>query len=484
MIELSIAQAKVGLKEKKFSATELTQAYLDRIKATDDKLHSYITVTADQALEQAKKIDEKGDFSGILAGIPMSLKDVVCTEGIKTTACSKILENFVPPYNAHMYDRLLDTGSILLGKTNTDEFTMGSSSENSYFGVTKNPWNLEYVAGGSSGGPAASVAADQCTFSIGTDTGGSIRQPASFCSTVGLKVTYGRVPRYGCIPYASSFDTIGPLTKTVEDAALVLQAIAGKSEKDATTPDVPVPDYSSFLKKDLTGVTFGVPKEYFQLIDPEGISAIEEGIKILESLGAKREDVSLPLTKYSIPTYYILVKSEGSTNLARYDGIKYGHTTDDAKELEEIYMKSRSEGFGDEVKRTIMLGTYALSAGYYDAFYLKAAKVRALMKMDFEKVFKRCDVLITPTSPFPPFKIGDRTHDPMAMYMADTLTTAVNLAGVCGMSIPTGFYKEGLTKGLPIGMQIIANQFKEGNLFHVGHAFEKATEWHKKKPSL
>jgi len=481
MIDLSISQAKAGLKEKKFSATELTQAYLDRIKATDDKLHSYITITADQALEQAKKIDKKGDFSGLLTGIPMNLKDVVCTAGIKTTACSKILEDFVPPYNAHMYDRLLAAGSILLGKTNTDEFTMGSSSENSYFGVTKNPWNTEYVSGGSSGGPAASVAADQCTFSIGTDTGGSIRQPASLCSTVGLKVTYGRVPRHGCISYASSFDTIGPFTKTVEDAALVLQAIAGRSEKDATTPDIPVPDYSSFLKENLTGLTLGLPKEYFgQGVDKEVSGAVMESVEVMKKLGANIIEVSLPLTKYAIPTYYILVKSEGSTNMARYDGIKYGHTTDDAKELQEIYIKSRSEGFGDEVKRTIMLGTYSLSAGYYDAFYLKAAKVRAMMKKEFEDVFEKCDALITPTAPTTAFKIGEKADDPLAMYMCDILTTPINLAGICGMSVPAGFSK----LGLPIGMQIVAGQFKEGNLFHVGHAFEKATEWHKKKPAL
>jgi len=481
MIDLSIAESKAGLKEKKFSATELTQAYLDRIKATDDKLHAYITITPEVALEQAKKIDEKGDYSGILEGIPMNLKDVVCTAGIKTTACSKILENFVPPYNAHVYDRLLDAGSILLGKTNTDEFTMGSSSENSFFGVTANPWNTDYVSGGSSGGPAASVSADQCTFSIGTDTGGSIRQPGSLCSTVGLKVTYGRVPRYGCMPYASSFDSIGPLTKTVEDAALVLQAIAGRSEKDATTPDKPVPNYSDFLKEDLKGLTLGLPKEYFgQGVDKEVSDAVMEGVEVMKKLGANIVEVSLPLTKYAIPTYYILVKSEASTNMARYDGIKYGHTTDDAKELQEIYMNSRSEGFGDEVKRTIMMGTYALSAGYYDAYYLKAAKVRALMKKEFEDVFEKCDALITPTAPTPSFKIGEKADDPMAMYMCDILTTPLNLAGICGMSVPAGFSSE----GLPIGMQIIAGQFKEGNLFHVGHAFEKATEWHKKKPSL
>ena len=481
MIDLTIAQSKAGLKEKKFSATELTRSYLDRIKATDDKLHAYITVTEDVALEQAKKIDKKGDYSGLLEGIPMNLKDCVCTAGIRTTACSKILENFVPPYNAHMYDRLLDAGTILLGKTNTDEFTMGASSENSYFGVTANPWNTAYVSGGSSGGPAASVAADQCTFSIGTDTGGSIRQPASLCGAVGLKVTYGRVPRYGCIPYASSFDTVGPITKTVEDAALVLQAIAGRSEKDATTPDVPVPDYADFLKEDLTGITLGLPKEYFgQGVDKEVSETVMKGVEVMKQLGAKVIEISLPLTKYAIPTYYILVKSEGSTNMARYDGIKYGHTTDQAKELQDIYMNSRSEGFGDEVKRTIMLGTYALSAGYYDAYYLKAAKVRALMKKEFEEAFEKCDALITPTSPTPAFKIGEKVDDPLAMYMCDVLTVPINLAGICGMSVPAGFS----SNGLPISIQIIAGQYKEGNLFHVGHAFEKATEWHKKKPNL
>ncbi len=481
MIDLSISQAKKALQNKEFSATELTQAYLDRIQATDDKLNAYITVTPDVALSQAKALDEKGDFSGLLSGIPMNLKDVVSTDGIKTTACSKMLENFVPPYNAHVYDRLLAAGSILLGKSNTDEFTMGSSCESSYFGPAKNPWNTDYTAGGSSGGPSASVAADQCAFSIGTDTGGSIRQPAALTSCVGLKVTYGRVPRHGCIPYASSFDTIGPLTKTVEDAALVLQAIAGQSEKDATTPAVPVPDYSSFLKQDLTGVTLGIPKEYFgDGVDSEVVKSVMDGVEVMKKLGATIVDVSLPLTKYAIPTYYLLVKSEGSTNMSRYDGIKYGHTTDQAKELEEIYMKSRAEGFGDEVKRTIMIGTYALSAGYYDAFYLKAAKVRALMKQEFEAAFEKCDALITPTSPTLPFKLGEKKDDPLAMYMSDILTTPVNLAGICGMSIPAGFSES----GLPIGMQIIANQFKEGNLFHVGHAFEKATEWHLKKPSL
>lgn len=481
MIELTISQANKALKEKQFTATELTQAYLDRIDQTNAKLNAFVTVTKDVALEQAKKIDEKGDFSSPLSGIPMNLKDIICTDGIKTTACSKILENFVPPYNAHVYDRLLEAGAILLGKTNTDEFAMGSSTENSCFGPTKNPWNLECVAGGSSGGPAASVAADLSAFSIGSDTGGSIRLPASLCSLVGLKVTYGRVPRHGCMAYASSFDTIGPFTKTVEDATLIFQTIAGQSEKDATTVDFKLPDYSEFLKTDLKGMKLGIPKEYFaEGVEEEIVETVMKAVETMKKLGAEVVEVTLPLTKYAIPAYYLLVKSEASTNLARYDGIKYGHTTDQAKELEEIYMKSRAEGFGDEVKRTIMIGTYALSSGYYDAFYLKAAKVRTLIKQEFEEVFTTCDALITPTSPILPFKIGEKASDPMAMYMADILTTPISLAGLPALSVPAGFSQT----GLPIGLQIIANQFEEGKLFHVGHAFEQATEWHLKKPKF
>ena len=325
------------------------------------------------------------------------------------------------------------------------------------------------------------MAADLSVFSLGSDTGGSIRLPASYCSLVGLKVTYGRVPRHGCTAYASSFDTIGPFTKTVEDAALVLQTIAGQSEWDATTVDTPVPHYADFLKTDLKGVRLGIPKEYFaEGVEKEVSDAVMAGIEVLKGLGAEIVEVSLPLTKYAIPTYYLLAKSEGSANMARYDGIKYGHTTDQAKELEEIYLKSRSEGFGDEVKRTIILGTYALSAGYYDAFYLKAAKVRALIKQEFEEVFKTCDALIAPASPTLPFKIGEKAADPMAMYMVDILTTPINLAGIPALSVPAGFSQS----GLPIGMQIMAKQFDEGRLFHVGHAFEQATEWHQRKPSF
>lgn len=481
MIDLTIAQAHRGLKEKKFSAAELAGAYLKRIKTLNGALNAYVTVTEKEALAQAKAVDESGDFSSPLAGIPMGLKDVVCTRGIRTTACSGMLADFVPPYSAHVYDRLRAAGAVLLGKMNTDEFTMGSSNETSHFGPVKNPWNPQYVPGGSSGGPAAGVSADLCAFGIGTDTGGSIRQPASLCSCVGLKVTYGRVPRHGVMSYASSFDTIGPLAKTVEDAALVLAAIAGKSEQDPTTPDMPVPDYARALRTDLKGMTVGVPEEFFgEGVDPEVAETIRRETGVLKKLGAKVIGVSLPLTRYAIPAYYLLAKSEASTNMARYDGVRFGHATDGAKSLEELYMKSRGEGFGDEVKRAIMLGTYALSAGYYDAFYLKAAKVRALIKQEYERAFEKCDVLVAPVSPFPAFKIGEKMDDPLAMYMADTLTVPINLAGVPALSVPAGFSKN----GLPIGMQIIAGQFKEENLFAVGHAYEQATEWHKQKPKL
>lgn len=479
-MNLTIRQANEGLKTKKFSCRELTQSYLNRIKETDERLGAFITVTEKEALTTADKIDQEGDFNAPLKGIPMNLKDIICTKDIKTTACSKILENFVPPYDADVTARLKNAGCVLLGKTNTDQFAMGSSTETSAFKVTKNPWDLTRVAGGSSGGPAASITANQSIFSIGTDTGGSIRQPASLVSCVGLKVTYGRVPRYGVISYASSFDTIGPLTKTVEDAAIVLNSIAGQSENDSTTPPQPVPDYTSFLKEGLKGIKVGVPKEYFEGVEAETTQIINESIQTLKKLGAEIVEVNLPLTKYAIPTYYILVKSEGSTNMARYDGVKYGHTADDAKELLEIYTKSRNEGFGDEVKRTIMLGTYTLSSGYYDAYYLKAAKVRALMKKEYDEVFQKCDVLAAPTSPFPAFKIGERCDDPLAMYAADTLTVPAGICGLPGISLPAGFSQN----GLPVGLQLLGDQFQEGKILHAAHAFEKATGFHTKSPSF
>ncbi len=478
MENLTIAEANQGLKDGKFTSVELTQAYLEKAKADD--LNSYISVTEEMALEQAKTADSKGDFTTPLTGIPMNLKDLVCVKGTQTTAGSKILKGFKPAYTADFAERLLNTGAVLLGKTNTDEFAMGGSNETSAYGPVKNPWDKERVPGGSSGGPAASVAADQAVYAIGSDTGGSIRQPASFCSTVGLKVTYGRVPRHGVTAYASSFDTIGPITKTVEDAAMVLNTIAGKSDKDSTTPDVDVPDYTKALNKDIKGIKVGVPKEFFaEGVEEETKKIVEAGIETLKALGAEVKEVSLPLTKYAIPAYYILVKSEASTNMARYDGVKYGHTTDDAKELLEIYMKSRGEGFGDEVKRAIMLGTYTLSAGYFDAYYLKAAKVRNLIKQEYEKMFEEVDVLATPVSPFPAFKIGEKIDDPVAMYSADILTTPINLAGVPALSVPAGFTEA----GLPVGMQLIAKQFAEETLLHVGYAFEQATDFHTKRPS-
>ncbi|QQR83877.1 Asp-tRNA(Asn)/Glu-tRNA(Gln) amidotransferase subunit GatA [Candidatus Peregrinibacteria bacterium] len=468
---MTIKEINTGLNEKKFSCAEITQEYLDRIEIKNRELNSFITISKERALEEAKQLDANKDFSHPLAGVPMALKDVVCTQGIKTTDGSKMLENFIPPYNAVVADRLKNAGTVLLGKTNTDEFTMGSSNETSYFGPVKNPHNPDYVPGGSSGGSAAAVAAHLATFSIGTDTGGSIRQPASFCGVVGLKVTYGRVPRYGVLSYASSFDTVGPITQTVEDAAIVLNTIAGPSEKDSTTPAVHMPDYTQFLKTDLKGVKVGVPKEFFaQGVDPSVIKVAENAIETLRQLGAELVEINLPMTEYAIPTYYILVKSEASSNMSRYDGIKYGHATDHAKELEEVYLKSRAEGFGDEVKRAIMLGTYALSAGYYDAYYLKAAKVRNLIKQEYEAVFQKCDVMIGPVSPIPPFKIGEKIDDPISMYLADTLSVPMNLAGICGLALPAGKSEN----GLPIGIQLMANQFKEENLFHVGHAFEQA----------
>ena len=481
MIELSIAEANKRLKNKEFSAVDFTKAFLDRIDNVDKKINSYVTVSSDYALEKAKKVDKIGDFSNPLAGIPMNLKDIICTKGIRTTASSKMLENFIPEYSSDVFERLDKSGAILLGKTNTDQFAMGSSSETSYFGVTKNPWNTEYVAGGSSGGPAASVSADECIFSIGTDTGGSIRQPASLCSCVGLKVSYGKVSRFGVISYASSFDTIGPLTKTVEDAAIVLNEIAARSKNDSTSIDNKIDDYTKFLKKDLDGVKVGVAKEYFeQGVEEETVNIIKNSISILKSLGAEIVDVSLPLTKYAIPVYYLLVKSEASSNMSRYDGVKYGYTSKDAENLIDNYIKSRSDAFGDEVKRTIMLGTYALSSGYYDDFYLKAAKIRTLMKNEYKETFKKCDVLVAPTSPFPSFKIGSKIDNPLAMYAADTLTVPAGICGLPGISVPASFSSE----NLPIGMQLLADNEEEAKILHVAYAFEQAVNIYKNKPLI
>ena len=486
MHRLTIAEAHQKLKNKEISSKELTQACINHIKKIDRNIKAYLTITEKEALAQAEKQDKKGDFSHPLAGIPVAIKDVYCTKGIKTTAASKILANYVPPYDGTVVKKLKKAGAVILGKVNTDEFTMGSSTENSAFQTTSNPWDLERAAGGSSGGSSAAVAADECIYSLGTDTGGSIRQPASFCSCTGLKNTYGRVSRYGVMSYASSFDTIGPLTKTAEDAAIVLETIAGIDSKDATTIDKPVLQYSRLIKDNLKGMRIGVPKEYFaEGLDPRIEQITRESLKIFKSLGANIEEVSLPLTKYAIAAYYLLVKSEASTNMARYDGIKYGQTSDnpEVKELADIYAYSRSEGFGDEVKRAIMMGTYTLSAGYYDAYYLKAAKVRALMKKEYDEVFQKVDVLITPVSPVLPIKIGEKVNDPLAMYMIDVLTVPINLAGICGLSVPAGFVEEN-NKKLPVGVQILGAQFNEETILKAGYNFQQNTDFHLQKPEL
>lgn len=471
------------LESKAISATELTQGFLDRIQAVDPDIKAFITVTKEEALSQAKIVDEKlskGEKLGALEGIPMALKDNLCTDGIRTTCSSKILENFIPPYNATVKEKLNEAGAILLGKLNMDEFAMGSSTENSGFFMTHNPWDLDRVPGGSSGGSVASVAADTAVFSLGSDTGGSIRQPAAFCGVVGLKPTYGVVSRYGLIAYASSLDQIGPVTKTVADNALVMNAIAGHDAKDSTSVPFEKPDYTQFLSEDIRGLRIGVPKEYFgQGMDPHVEAVIREAIRTYESLGAIVQECSLPHTEYAMPAYYLIATAEASSNLARYDGVRYGHRTETAEDVISLFCKTRAEGFGSEVKRRIMLGTYALSAGYYDAYYLKAQKVRTLIVQDFDRAFEKFDVLLSPTAPTPAFRIGEKSGDPLTMYMSDVCTVPINLAGIPALSIPAGF-----VDGLPVGMQLMGKHFGEGTLYKAAYAFEKNTTFHTVKPSL
>lgn len=471
------------LVNKEISATELTQAFLTRIQAVDSDIKAFVSVTEETALSQAQKVDEKlarGEKLGALEGIPMALKDNLCTEGIRTTCSSKILENFIPPYSATVAERLQDAGAILLGKLNMDEFAMGSSTENSRFFPTHNPWDLERVPGGSSGGSVATVAADQAVYTLGSDTGGSIRQPAAFCGVVGLKPTYGVVSRYGLIAYASSLDQIGPITKTVEDNALVLNAIAGHDSKDSTSVPFNKPDYTQFLVNDIKGLRIGVPKEYFgQGMDPNVEKVIREGIQTLENLGAIVEECSLPNTEYAMPAYYLIAPAEASSNLARYDGVRYGHRAEGVEDVLGLFCKTRAEGFGSEVKRRIMLGTYALSAGYYDAYYVKAQKVRTLIKQDFDRAFEKFDVLLSPTAPTPAFRIGEKSGDPLTMYLSDVCTVPINLAGIPALSIPAGF-----VDGLPIGLQLMGKPFNEGTLYRVAYTFEQNTSFHTVKPSL
>jgi aspartyl-tRNA(Asn)/glutamyl-tRNA(Gln) amidotransferase subunit A len=483
----SIRELHHQLIHKERSAVEITQETLDRIQTLEPKLRSFLTVTADRALEQAQQVDAKiaaGEDIGLLAGIPIAIKDNMCTKGIPTTCGSKILQNFVPPYESTVTRRVMEAGAIIVGKTNMDEFAMGSSTETSSYQFTANPWDVERVPGGSSGGSAAAVAGGEVPISLGSDTGGSIRQPASLCGVVGLKPTYGLVSRFGLVAFASSLDQIGPFSRNVEDAAILLKAIAGYDPKDSTSLKVEIPDYVSALKPDFKSrgkLRIGVIQETFgEGLDPAVEAAVNQAVEQFKALGAEVEVVSCPTFRSGIAAYYIIAPSEASANLARYDGVKYGFRADDPDNLLDMYTQTRAQGFGKEVKRRIMIGTYALSAGYYDAYYLKAQKVRTLIKQDFERAFERVDVLISPTSPTTAFKAGEKTDDPLGMYLLDLMTIPVNLAGLPGISIPCGFDD----KGLPIGLQLIGNVLQEELLLSVAYAYEQATEWHKRSPAL
>ncbi|MDN4525185.1 Asp-tRNA(Asn)/Glu-tRNA(Gln) amidotransferase subunit GatA [Fictibacillus fluitans] len=483
LLEKKVSELHDLLHKKEINVTDLVDASFDRISQVEGKVQAFLSLNEEHARRMAKELDDVlAGYPGerILAGLPIALKDNISTKGIRTTSGSKILDNFNPIYDATVANRLYEAGAITIGKLNMDEFAMGSSNENSGFHVTKNPWNTDYVPGGSSGGSAASVAASEVLFSLGSDTGGSIRQPAAYCGVVGLKPTYGLVSRFGLIAFASSLDQIGPITRTVEDNAYLLQAIAGHDAMDSTSANVEIPDYLSSLTGDIKGLRIAVPKEYLaEGVDPEVKEKVMEALKVLEGQGATWEEVSLPHSKYALATYYLLSSSEASANLSRFDGVRYGVRSDNAENLLELYKNSRSEGFGDEVKRRIMLGTFALSSGYYDAYYKKAQKVRTLIKNDFEQVFNDFDVIIGPTTPTTAFKIGEKTDDPLTMYANDILTIPVNLAGVPAISVPCGF-----SNGLPVGLQIIGKHFDESTIYRVASVFEQATEHHKAKPQL
>ncbi|WP_017317464.1 Asp-tRNA(Asn)/Glu-tRNA(Gln) amidotransferase subunit GatA [Mastigocladopsis repens] len=482
----SIRKLHTQLIKKERSAVEITTEAIDRIQALEPKLHSFLCVTAEQALEQARNVDAKiaaGEEIGVLAGIPIGIKDNMCTKGIPTTCASRILENFVPPYESTVTQKLADASAVMVGKTNLDEFAMGGSTENSAFKLTANPWDLSRVPGGSSGGSAAAVAAGECVVSLGSDTGGSIRQPASFCGVVGMKPTYGLVSRYGLVAFASSLDQIGPFARTVEDAAILLNAIAGYDPKDSTSLKVEIPDYTANLKPDLPKgkLKIGVIKETFgEGLDSQVEEAVHKAIEQLKELGAEIQEISCPRFRSGLPSYYIIAPSEASANLARYDGVKYGYRAPDTDNLISMYSRTRAAGFGAEVKRRIMIGTYTLSAGYYDAYYLKAQKVRTLIKEDFEKAFAKVDVLVCPTVPTTAFKAGEKTDDPLSMYLLDLMTIPANLAGLPGLSVPCGFDNN----GLPIGLQLIGNVLQEDQLFQVAYAYEQATTWHQRSPQL
>ncbi len=472
---LTIAQTRAAIAEKQITATRLAEESLDKIKAEDTEIHAWLTLSAERALARAKRIDDliaKGDPLPPLAGVPVGVKDVMVTRGLRTTAGSKILDDFIPPYDCTAVARLEAAGAIILGKTNCDEFAMGSSNENSAYGPVRNPCDKTRVPGGSSGGSAAAVAAGMAVAALGSDTGGSIRQPASFCGVVGLMPTYGRVSRYGLIAFASSLDHIGPLTRTVRDAAVVLRVIAGHDPLDSTSTDVPVPDYEQGLSKPVRGLKLGVPREYFgEGLDPEVRAAVEAAIARLGAQDAEVVPISLPHTPYAVPTYYVVATAEASANLARYDAVRYGYRAPQARTLAEMYRRTRDQGFGAEVKRRIMLGTYALSAGYYDAYYLKAQKVRTLLASDFEAAFRQVDAIVTPTAPTAAFGLGEKTDDPLAMYLADIYTVTGDLVGVPGISVPCGMTRS----GLPIGLQVLGRHFDEATVLRIAQAVEVST---------
>jgi aspartyl-tRNA(Asn)/glutamyl-tRNA(Gln) amidotransferase subunit A len=483
LCQLTAYQLHEMLMRKEVTSREITESVLKRIAKVEDRIHAFITLTPDVARQQAALADariQKGETTS-LTGIPLAIKDLICTQGVRTTCGSHILENYIPPYDATVIEKLKAAGAVLVGKANMDEFAMGSSTENSFFGPTHNPWDLERIPGGSSGGAAAAVAAGECIASLGSDTGGSIRQPASCCGVVGIKPTYGRVSRYGLVAFASSLDQIGPFSKDVRDAALLLQAICGHDFRDSTSVNVPVPDFTQSLVDNVRGMILGIPKECFREgLDPEVESAFREAVRNLEKLGAKTVEVSLPHSEYALAVYYIIAPAEASSNLARYDGVKYGFRAKGSFDLMEMYKETRSQGFGAEVKRRIMLGTYALSAGYYEAYYRKAAQVRTLVRQDFEKTFAHCDVLLTPTAPTPAFKLGEKVDDPLQMYLSDIFTIPCNLAGLPGLSLPGGFSKQ----GLPIGLQILANHFQEEKMLRAAYVYEQNTEYHLRQPAL
>lgn len=479
---LSIDELRTLLDRREVQVKDVVDSVFRRIDAVEERVKAFVTLTRERAFEMAAEAQERIDnnLSTPLLGIPLAIKDNMCTKGIRTTCSSKILSQFIPPYESTVTSRLNDKGYILIGKTNLDEFAMGSSTENSGFHTTRNPWDLERIPGGSSGGSTAAVAADECIAALGSDTGGSIRQPASLCGVVGLKPTYGRVSRYGLVAFASSLDQIGPITKNVRDAALLMNVIAGHDPCDSTSAPVDVPDFTAVLGHDIKGLRIGVPREYFiKGMDEEVEKSLGEALKQLESLGGIPLEVSLPHTDYAVATYYLLATSEASSNLARYDGVKYG-LRQTGKDLLDMYKNTRAKGFGSEVKRRIMLGTYALSSGYYDAYYKKAQQVRTLIKRDFEEAFLKVDLIVTPTAPTPAFKVGEKADDPLQMYLSDIFTISVNLAGVPGISIPCGFTQG----GLPIGMQLIGRHFDEETILRAAFAYEQATSWHKRKPAI